>query len=160
MANQPLEKDHRPARCTRWSRPLSLTHYTALEAALYGTRGGNVTDYADRFLAGTYADDEPVCLTAFTRSRADRLKVSLPESLFVRAQAVATAYKLHLLPTIEIYAETSLNKQQCVTLLEEFRFIGKVVNDTLFCEHLKAIAEVRESCVNSSGPAGLLVEGP
>ena len=117
-------------------------------------------DYADRFVSSTYADDEPVCLTVHTQDRADRHSVSIPESLFARAQAIASAYKLHLLPTLEIYAETSLDKDQCATLLDEVRFIGEVTNDQLLGGHLIEIAKALERCVTSSGAAAVLIEGP
>ena len=119
-----------------------------------------MTDYVDRFLASTYADDEPVCFSVFTQDRADRLTVSVPESLFARAQAIAVGYNLHLLPTIELYGETWLNKQQCVVLLEDVMFIGKLLNDKLLSHHLLQIVETLEKCVNSLGPASLMVEGP
>lgn len=119
-----------------------------------------MTDYVDRFLASTYADDEPVCFSVFTHDRADCLTVSVPESLFARAQAIAVGYKLHLLPAIELYGETSLNKQQCVVLLEEVMFIGNLLNDKLLSHHLLQIADALEKCVNSPGPASFMVEGP
>jgi hypothetical protein len=116
--------------------------------------------FADRFSPATYAADEPVCLTLSTSSRSVRCSVELPESLFSRAQSIACAYNLHLLPVIEIHAETSLNKAQCVTLLEEVRFIATVVNDELLVEHLRNIESLLSVGVESVGPAAVLIEGP
>ncbi len=84
----------------------------------------------------------------------------MPEGLFARAQSIARAYNLHLLPVIEVYAETTLNKAQCVTLLEEVQFVGRVVNDHLLAEHLLALEQMLVAGVNSSGPAAILIEGP
>jgi hypothetical protein len=118
------------------------------------------TDYADRFSAATYAKDDPVCFTVSTRSRADRQVVELPERLFARAQSIARAYNLHLLPAIEMYAETSLDKAQCSTLLDEVRFVGRVVKDDLLVGRLREVEGVLSVCVNCAGPAAVLIEGP
>jgi len=117
-------------------------------------------DYADRFLATTYADDQPVCLSVSTRNRSDRQTVCLPESLFVRAQAIARAYNLHLLPTIELYGETSLLKDQCATLMAELSFVSEVVNDDLLAHHLREVLQVVRACADCAGPAAVLFEGP
>ena len=116
--------------------------------------------FEDRFSSATYADDEPVSFALSTSSRAERQTVEIPESLFARAQSIARAYNLHLLPAIEIYAETTLNKSQCVTLLEEVQFVGRVVNDGLLAEHLLALERMLVAGVDSSGPAAILIEGP
>jgi hypothetical protein len=116
--------------------------------------------FSDRFSPATYAGDEPVSFSLATSSRAERQAVEVPESLFARAQSIARAYNLHLLPAIEVYAETTLNKAQCVTLLEEVQFVGRVVNDHLLAEHLLALERMLVAGVNSSGPAAILIEGP
>jgi len=117
-------------------------------------------DYADRFLSSTYSDDQPVCLSVSTRDRSDRQMVCIPESLFARAQAIARAYNLHLLPTIELYAETSLHKDQCATLVAELLFVSDVVKDDLLVHHLREALRVLSACVNCAGPAAVLIEGP
>ena len=66
--------------------------------------------YSDRFCAMTYAEDQPVVFSAFTGRNGDRVSVNMPESLFKRAIALGTAYQLHLLPTLDVCAETSLVK--------------------------------------------------
>jgi len=117
-------------------------------------------DYGDRFLSATYANDQPVCLSLSTRDRGDRQTVCLPESLFARAQAIARAYNLHLLPTIELYCETSLHKDQCATLVAELSFVSEVVNDDLLAHYLREALQVVRACANCDGPAAVLVEGP
>ena len=117
-------------------------------------------DYADRFVQSTYDDDECVRFSVSTSSRSDRQTIDLPESLFARAQAIARAYDLHLLPAIELYGETSLNKQQCATLLDELSFIRAVVNDNLLAEHLSRVLQALSTCTNCAGPAAVLIEGP
>jgi hypothetical protein len=117
-------------------------------------------DYADRFLATTYANDEPVCLSVSTRDRGDRQTVCLPESLFARAQSIARAYNLHLLPTIELYGETSLHKDQCATLLTELSFVSEVVKDDLLVHHLREALQIVRACADCAGPAAVLIEGP
>lgn len=84
----------------------------------------------------------------------------MPESLFARAQSIARAYDLHLLPAIELYAETTLNKAQCVTLLEEVQFVGRVVNDHLLAQHLLSLERMLLAGVNAAGPTAILIEGP
>ena len=117
-------------------------------------------DSADRFLSITYADDQPVCLSVSTRSRGDRQTVCLPESLFARAQAIARAYDLRLLPTIELYGETSLHKDQCATLVAELSFVSDVVKDDLLAPYLRDALQVVRACANCDGPAAVLIEGP
>jgi hypothetical protein len=117
-------------------------------------------DYADRFLSTTYADDQTVCLSVSTRDRGDRQTACLPESLFSRAQAIARAYNLHLLPTIELYGETSLHKDQCPTLVAELSFVSEVVNDDLLAHYLREALQVVRACADCAGPAAVLVEGP
>jgi hypothetical protein len=117
-------------------------------------------DYADRFAPSTYEDDELVCFSVSISSRSDRQTVDLPERLFVRAQAIARAHDLHLLPVIELYGETSLNKHQCATLFEELSFIRTVVNDNLLAEHLSKVLQALSTCINCAGPAAVLIEGP
>ena len=119
-----------------------------------------MVDYSDRFLGNTYASDEPVRFTVTLSGRADRVSVDVPESLFVRAQTIGSAYGLDLLPTIDVYADTLLDKLQCVTLLAEVRFVAEAVNDALLDAYLTNISRAIEACVNCSGFAETLIEGP
>ena len=117
-------------------------------------------DYADRFLSTTYADDQRVFLSLSTRDRVDRQSVSISESRFARAQAIARGYDLHLLPTTELYGETALHKNQCATLEAELSFVSEVVNDDLLARYLREALKVVRACATCAGPAAVLVEGP
>jgi hypothetical protein len=109
--------------------------------------------FADRFLAETYRGDEPVQLTC--RGSA----VLVPERLFARAQSVARAYELHLLPAIDIYASTRLNRVQCVTLLEEIALVASVLSDGLLREHLSQVYSLVSTCIGLS-EGEVIIEGP
>jgi hypothetical protein len=111
--------------------------------------------FADRFLADTYARDEPVQLDCGDVISA----VAVPERLFARAQCMARAYELHVLPTIDIYTRTRLNRPQCEALLDEINFIAMVSNDELLLEHLGRVQRLVSACVG--GPQReLFIEGP
>ena len=111
--------------------------------------------FADRFLADTYARDETVQLDYGDATSA----VAIPERLFARAQCVATAYELHLLPTIDIYSRTRLSRPQCETLLDEITFIAMVSNDELLREHLGHVQSLVSACLGAPGRE-LFIEGP
>jgi hypothetical protein len=122
--------------------------------------GGDMADYSDRFVASTYSDDEPVLFSVTAENRNDRFSVSMPESLFARAIKLGAAYNLHLLPTLEVYGETSLVKAQCATLLQEVRFVVEIVNDSLLRQHLSELISALERCAHAPGLSGMLIEGP
>lgn len=106
-------------------------------------------------MADTYSGDEPVELDCGDPSST----VFIPERLFARAQSVASAYELHLLPTINIYSTTRLNRLQCATLLDEVMLLGRVLNDDLLHEHLGRIHVLLSTCVGR--PQGeLVITGP
>jgi len=111
--------------------------------------------FADRLLADTYEQDEPVQLDYGDVQRA----VLVPERLFGRAQCLARAYDLHLFPTIDIYTKTRLNRAQCETLLDEIAFVASVSNDELLREHLVRIQEVVATCIRLP-QCELCIEGP
>ena len=111
--------------------------------------------FADRFLADTYARDEPVQLDCGDPISA----VAVPERLFARAQSVARAYEPHVLPTIDIYTRTRLNRPQCETLLDEINFIATVSNDELLLEHLARVQRLVSACV-AAPQRELFIEGP
>ena len=111
--------------------------------------------FADRLLADTYGKDERVQLDYGDLERA----VIVPERLFGRAQCVARAYELHLLPAIEIYAKTRLSRAQCEALLDEIAFVAMVSNDELLRDHLARIQGVVASCVRLP-QCELCIEGP
>jgi hypothetical protein len=85
------------------------------------------SEFADRFLDPTYADDEPVHV--FVPGGAEQW---VPERIWLRLVSLGKAYQLHLVPLV---AGTTnpvyLNGQQVAGLIEEVRFLGAVVNDRL-----------------------------
>jgi hypothetical protein len=111
--------------------------------------------FADRILADTYAQDEVVQLDYGDVTSA----VFVPERLFARAQCVARAYELHLLPVIDICSKTRLNRAQCETLLDEIEFIAMVVNDELLHVHLGRMQTLVSACV-AAPQRELFIEGP
>ncbi|MGH2376518.1 MAG: hypothetical protein ACRDIC_24035 [bacterium] len=110
--------------------------------------------FSDRFEADRYAGDEPVRLTVGGHTW------DVPERLFARTQHLASAYSLHLLPTLEIYGKTELNGQQAGALAEELAFIRDLVDDVALRPHLDAWISLALSCSRSRPPAVLVVEGP
>jgi len=110
--------------------------------------------FSDRFQPERYADDEPVSLTV------DGHTWDVPERLFARAQYLARAYDLHLLPTLEIYDKTQLNGHQAGTLAEELAFIRDLVDDGALRPHLDAWIALALACSRSARPASLVIEGP
>ena len=111
-------------------------------------------DFTDRFDSERYASDEPVSLTADGRTW------EVPEGLFVRAQHLARAYELHLLPTLEIYGQTQLNGPQAGVLAEELTFIRDLVDDAALRPHLDACISLALMCSRSIRPVALVIEGP
>jgi hypothetical protein len=111
--------------------------------------------FADRFLPDTYARDEGVQLDYGDPTSA----VAVPERLFARAQCLARAYELHLLPTIDIHSRTRLSRAQCETLLDEINFIAMVSNDELLLEQLRRVQMLASACV-AAPQRELFIEGP
>ena len=116
--------------------------------------------YADRLASTTYADDEPVRFTVLPKDRRDRFEVHMPETLFSRAISLGRAYQLHVLSALEVYAEVSLHKAQCESLLHELEFVMSISTDPLLSGHLLDLTGALNRVVRDSGPSGLLIEGP
>jgi len=114
----------------------------------------DMESFSNRFTAQRYAADEPVTVGALGRDH------DIPERLFTRAQAIASAYELHLLPTIDIHDRTGLNRQQCATLLDELAFLRSIISDPLLADHLQHLSQLAESCKQSPVEAQLTIEGP
>jgi len=110
--------------------------------------------FADRFEPERYAGDESVSVTANDQT------LDIPERLFARAQDLARAYALHLLPTLEIYGKTQLNRQQAATLAEELAFIRELVDDAALRPHLDAWISLALTCSQSPRAASVVIEGP
>jgi hypothetical protein len=115
--------------------------------------------FLDRFDPATYADDEPVCLFLVEGVGGDT-EVWVPERLWHRLQAIASAYHLHLLPVLGWSRDPRfINAQQCQTLVDELEFVATVVDDAL----LNAlIQELVKLCFGARGASrnALGVEHP
>lgn len=116
----------------------------------------------DRFSAETYADDEPICFVIKRKGAEFEKLAEMPERLFARCQHLAQAYSLHLLPSINHYQSTSLDRTQCQTLVEELEFIQFVVNDSLLENYLPRFKEIALECAQSPfiNTTYLVIEGP
>jgi hypothetical protein len=126
-----------------------------------GTLMGTPSRYSDRFDPATFADDEPIEIRAYRGGRASTFKEHVvPEELFVRLLLIASAYKLHQLPTLNQYGPFTLNPEQARRIAEETRFVAGIVNDDLLVPHLTAVAEVADYCWQHSGEGRLVIEGP
>jgi hypothetical protein len=85
------------------------------------------SEFADRFLDSTYADDEPVHI--FIPRGTDRW---VPERLWWRLVGLGRAYEVHLLPLLPGATDPQfLNAQQVATLVDEVQFVADVVDDDL-----------------------------
>jgi hypothetical protein len=115
----------------------------------------NVERFADRLLAETYEQEECVQLDYGDPGAA----AFVPERLFARAQCVARAYDLHLLPVIDIYRKTRLNRAQCEAMLDEVAFVARVTNDDVLHGHLTRIQEVVLTCIGLP-QRELVIDGP
>jgi hypothetical protein len=116
--------------------------------------------YEDRFRAESYDADEPICVGTGRPGGPPGCQADIPDSLFARAQLIAQAYKLHLLPIIDYHRETRLNRAQCDTLCEELLFIGNVVNDDLVRLQIRKVLAVVEESLRSPGDTEVVIEGP
>lgn len=94
--------------------------------------------FADRLSVGTYADDPVVGI--FESSPGEHDAVSLPERLFNRLTAVASAYELHSLPLLGGSDPVTLNRSQCESLLDEVEFVAERLNDPLAVETAQRVA--------------------
>jgi len=97
-----------------------------------------VSRFADRLLAETYADEEPV--HAFVPETG--MDAWIPEALFYRLQALGVAYKLHVLPLLAEDALRFLNHGQAQTFAEELTFVGEVTNDPALHAQVGAVLGV------------------
>jgi len=121
-----------------------------------------VSRYADRFLAGTYAKDEPVGAGLSSEVVAETYTYSLwiPERLFHRIQNLARAYELHLLAALEPYGKNELTRPQAEALVDELTFIGETITDNLLVGYMDRLIELAERCIRSPREVQLIIEGP
>jgi hypothetical protein len=119
-------------------------------------------DAGDRLDTSVYSGHEPVDIRACRGPRPHSVfrEHAIPEGLFVRAVYVASAYELHLLPTLDQYGPYELSKEQARTLADEARLIRTVLSDDVLDPHLAAIHDVALWCAHSPADASILIEGP
>jgi hypothetical protein len=117
-----------------------------------------VDKYQDRFDASRYASDETVSLVI--EGVPDSEAFTMPERLFNRAQQIAAAYELHLLPAIDYYGEVRLSREQVRTLRDELGFIRSVATDPLLDSYLQDAQTLIEASLRASPGVQLLVQGP
>lgn len=116
--------------------------------------------FSDRFEPSNYEEEETVSVGLVSIGQEIEWVTSLPEPLFVRAQAIASGYDLHLLPNIDRYEETRLNQTQCETLVEELEFILTVINDKLLASIIRPFIETLLRVARSPEGLEVVIEGP
>jgi hypothetical protein len=73
---------------------------------------------------------------------------------------LASAYELHLLPTVDQYGPYELSQSQALTLVDELAFLMPVVNDVILAPHLSALHDLALWCARSSEQSWIHIEGP
>jgi hypothetical protein len=114
--------------------------------------------YQDRFEPSRYAHDEAVLLRI--DGAQDSKIFTIPERLFSRAQQIAGAYELHLLPVIDCYSEVRLSREQIHTLGDELAFIRSVAADPLLDSYLKDAQSLVETSLRAPTRVELVLQGP
>ena len=117
-----------------------------------------MAEYQDRFDASRYASDEAVSLAI--DGSPDSEAFTMPERLFTRAQQIAAAYELHLLPVIDYYGEVRLNREQVRTLRDELAFVRAVATDPLLNTYLQDAQSLMEISLRAPTPVDVVVQGP
>jgi hypothetical protein len=114
--------------------------------------------YQDRFDASRYAGDEAVSLAIDGAPHSEVL--TMPERLFSRAQQIAAAYELHLLPVIDYHAEVRLSREQVRRLGDELAFVRSVAADPLLSSYLQEAERLIETSLRVPTGVLLVVQGP
>jgi hypothetical protein len=123
-------------------------------------------EYKDRFYPKKYEEEEPVAVGYGVPGDEEwgrdieQETALVPSPIFARAQAIARGYDLHLMPLIDIYVRTELNKVQAETLLNELRFIKQVANDPLLAGWLEKMEKNVLRVVRSAKEMVVIIEGP
>jgi hypothetical protein len=118
-----------------------------------------MSEYQDRFDAALYTKDQGVSLT-LRGLPAPEGSFTMPERIFERAQQIAAAYELHVLPLIDYYDEVRLNKDQLKSLQDELAFIRSVVNDPLLDTYIQGAQQLVLTGLRTGRNVELVVEGP
>lgn len=88
-------------------------------------------EFADRFDADRYRDEEPVRVWLVEGAGVDD-EMYIPEPLWNRMRLIAAAYQLHLLPLLDGTVDpVFLNAVQCRTLVAELDFVAEILSDGL-----------------------------
>ncbi len=122
--------------------------------------------FADRLEPMTYQEDEPwtVALVGAGRpvdwaNSVPDQDEAVPERIFQRILALARAYELHHLSTVEPCRQNRLNSQQAAGLAEELEFLLQQVNDQALRVFAEPLHRLAVRCARDGG-LELLVEGP
>jgi hypothetical protein len=119
-----------------------------------------LTEFLDRLDASRYAHDEGVSIGTAEPGGEPTWALTIPERLFSRAQRIASAYELHLLPAIDYNDRVRLVTSQLQTLSHELAFVRERIADPLLAKHLDSLAELGESCLRGGPTKELVLEGP
>jgi hypothetical protein len=119
-----------------------------------------LTEFLDRLDASRYAHDQGVSIGTAEPGGEPSWSLSIPERLFSRAQQIAGAYELHLLPGIDYNGRVRLVTSQVETLSHELAFVRERIADPLLAQHLDSLAKLGESCLRTGRSKELVLEGP
>jgi predicted metal-binding membrane protein len=84
---------------------------------------------------------------------------AIPERIGQRLVALAQAYELHQLSTLEPYAQNRLNSQQAISLVAELEFLFEHVDDQALRRCAEPLYRLASRCARDTR-VELLVEGP
>jgi hypothetical protein len=119
-----------------------------------------LTEFLDRLDASRYAQDDGVSIGAAEAGAEPNWALSIPERLFSRAQQIASAYELHLLPAIDYNDRVRLVPAQVEALSQELAFVRERIADPLLAQHLDSLAKLGQSCLRGDCKKELVLEGP
>lgn len=103
--------------------------------------------FQDRFENETYNDGAPCFIGLGETELHNEKALEIPTGILSRIIHLGHAYSLHLTSMFDVYGETSFNKEQCESLLEELSFIERVTNDKLLHKYLRGISKLILNCV-------------
>ena len=117
--------------------------------------------YSERLLPSTYADDEPVAVGLAAAGSTPENPVYVSERLTLRAQALARAYDLHLLPTLFSGSVWRIGRLQAQALLEEIEFLAALVpSDSALASVLAVLQDATYRCAHDPSEPDLVIEAP
>jgi hypothetical protein len=117
--------------------------------------------YGDRLAAGTrFTTGEGVSVGLVAPEKEIDWVGDVQGPLFERAQLIAQAYDLHVLPSIEFYDTTTLVRTQAETLIDELTFIENVVNDGVLDSELTILRDAALRSARSPTDLQLVLAGP